>query len=84
METISFGMKMAIVIELYFAFNLQYPAEVDDLLQVLQRLVCKFPRQQEGARNKTGKTKKSFKDFETFIGRSLIEMDQAELRSVAI
>ena len=54
---------LAGIIQIYFSFNLLYPAEVDDMLQFLERIVCKFGSS-EGARNKKSVVKKAYREFE--------------------
>ena len=60
---ISLAEAVAGVIQMYFSFNLLYPPEADDLCQFMERILCNFGSP-DGARNKKGVIKKSFRDFE--------------------
>ena len=61
-KDISLSEAVAGLIELYFVFNLQYPAKCDDTYQFLQRIFCSFGPA-EGARNQKGVIKKWYKQF---------------------
>ena len=62
-KDISLAEAVAGVIQMYFSFNLLYPPEADDLCQFMERILCNFGSP-DGARNKKGVIKKSFRDFE--------------------
>ena len=60
---VSLAEALAGVVQIYFAFNILYPVDVDDTLQFLERIVCNFGSQ-DGARNKKNVVKKGYRDFE--------------------
>ena len=60
---VSLPEALAGVVQIYFAFNILYPVDVDDTLQFLERIVCNFGSQ-DGARNKKNVVKKGYRDFE--------------------
>ena len=61
-KDISLSEADAGLVELYFVFNLQYPAKCDDTYQFLQRIFCSFGPA-EGARKQKGEVKKWYKHF---------------------
>ena len=62
-QNVSLTQALAGCIQLYFCFNIYYPAEADCLFQFVQRILCNFG-DQDGARNKKGVVRKGFRDFE--------------------
>jgi len=69
---ISLAEALAGVIQIYFCFNLLYPQELDDILQVVERILCCFGSP-DGARNKRNTIKRTFRDFEGFAAKLLWE-----------
>ena len=97
---ISLPEAIAGLIQIFFTFNILYPAPVDDLMQFLERIVCNFGSQ-DGARNKKGIKKKGFRDFEVklnvltlntsniynlqgFAASLLLESNEGEIRAIFI
>ena len=56
---------IASLISLYFVFNLQYPPECDNLLNLIQRYFLVFG-DLEGCRNRKGQVKGAFLRFQVF------------------
>ena len=61
-KNISLPEALAGVIQIYFTFNMLYPADLDDILQFTERIMCNFGTD-DGARNPKNNVKKSFRDF---------------------
>ena len=55
---------LAALTQTFFCFNLLFPEDSDDIFQFVQRIACNYKTKEEGAKNKKGVLKKSFRDFE--------------------
>ena len=63
---------LAALIQIFFCFNLLFPEDSDDIFQFVQRIACNYKTKEEGAKNKKGVLKKSYRDFEVIFPSTLI------------
>ena len=66
------------LIQVIFSFNLMYPVEADDMFQFVQRIMASFGPT-DGARNKSGKIRKPFLDFQCAVGKIMLETRNADV-----
>ena len=69
---------LAGLIQVIFVFNLMYPIDCDDMFQFIQRIMLAFGPT-DGARNKQGKIRKPFLDFQCAVGKIMLETKKAEV-----
>ena len=60
------------LIQLYFVLNINYPKDCDDGFNFVQRAILGFGSV-DGSRNTKNVIKKSYRDFESFVGKTVIE-----------
>jgi len=77
-DDISLVEAFAGLIQVIFSFNLMYPVESDDMFQFIQRIMASFGPT-DGARNKSGKVRKPFLDFQCAVGKIMLETQNADL-----